>query len=201
MADVYRRSGRGGAGNFYSQEDIEEATKGKREDIEVQKPQPLADDKSSNDPADVSARIAAPMANTNADNGSGNGAKLYSRSGRGGAGNFVDVPSSTSIDLTPGSTASKPAAPPSSPPSTSDTQSYTLPTQPPARGALSGRGGAGNWVSTNPETAYDPEQERKRREALDAHILQDIRESLPQPPKIHYMHRPGRERRPDLASS
>lgn len=205
MADVYRRSGRGGAGNFYSQKDVEEATRGKHEDLEAQRPQPLADDEPLNNPADVSSQIAAPMISTNADNGSGNGTRVYSRSGRGGAGNFVDVPFSTSTDLTPNPTTPTPTVAPSSSPSsspnTSKTQSYTLPIQLPARSGLSGRGGAGNWVSTDPETAYDPEQERKRREALDAHILQDIRESLPQPPKIHYMHGPGRGRKPDLASS
>ncbi|KAI1213226.1 uncharacterized protein F4807DRAFT_410201 [Annulohypoxylon truncatum] len=196
MADVYRRSGRGGAGNFYSQKDIEEATKGKPEDLEAQKPQHLVDDEPLNDPADVPAQAAPPIASTNTANGSGNGTRTYARSGRGGAGNFVDVPPSISA-TTDASTTSAPSSPGSST-STPNPQSST---QPPARSGLSGRGGAGNWVTTDPETAYDPEQERKRREALDAHILQDIRESLPQPPKIHYMHGPGRGRKPDLPSS
>ncbi|KAI1458340.1 hypothetical protein F4805DRAFT_145993 [Annulohypoxylon moriforme] len=199
MADVYRRSGRGGAGNFYSQKDIEEVTKGKSEDLEAQKLQHLPDDEPLGDPADVPAQATPPVTNST----SGDGTRTYARSGRGGAGNFVDVPpSASSISPNPTatidtSTVSAPSSPNSSI-NASHPQAYA---QPPARSGLSGRGGAGNWVSTDSDTAYDPEQERKRREALDAHILQDIRESLPQPPKIHYMHGPGRGRKPDLPTS
>ncbi|KAI1402218.1 hypothetical protein F4819DRAFT_455447 [Hypoxylon fuscum] len=185
MADVYHRSGRGGAGNFYSQKDIEEATKAatKSEDLEAQKPAP-ADD-TPTDPADPPSQTATASTGT------------YARTGRGGAGNFVDpasVPTSTS-----------PPPPPGSP--TSSANASTKPQPPaPARTGLSGRGGAGNWSAADQDAkgegeVYDPEQERKRREALDAGILKDIRDSLPQPPKIHYMHGPGRGRKPDLMPS
>ena len=51
----------------------------------------------------------------------------------------------------------------------------------------------------NQMSASEKEQRNRAfREALDAHILQDIRDSLPQPPKIHYMHGEGRGRKPDL---
>ncbi|KAI0844975.1 hypothetical protein F5Y00DRAFT_184925 [Daldinia vernicosa] len=184
MADtVYRRSGRGGAGNFYSQKDIEEATKRKSEDLEAQKSQPLADDEPLTDPADGPAQ---PVAGSTT-----NGAKAYARSGRGGAGNFVDVPSSPVATTAP-THASKPQ---------DQSHPQSPPTSPRRGGALSGRGGAGNWTSEHGEgEPYDREQERKRREALDAHILEDIRDSLPQPPKIHYMHGPGRGRKPDPLS-
>ncbi|KAI0841519.1 hypothetical protein F5Y06DRAFT_192485 [Hypoxylon sp. FL0890] len=174
MADVYRRSGRGGAGNFYSQKDIEEVTKkiAGSKDLEAQKPQHSPDDEPPTDPADVPAQTAQQIA-------SATSSGTYARSGRGGAGNFVDpaiIPSSIAA-------ASGPQQPP--------------PTAP--RSGLSGRGGAGNWTSTeeSKEEVYDPVQEHKRREALDAGILKDIRESLPQPPKIHYMHGPGRGRKPE----
>ncbi|KAI1659556.1 hypothetical protein F4813DRAFT_336747 [Daldinia decipiens] len=192
MADtVYRRSGRGGAGNFYSQKDIEEATGRKSEDLEAQKSLPLADDEPLTDPADGPAQhVAAPIVGSTT---------CGVRTGRGGAGNFVDVPllsSSSSIATTaPTTTASTAHA--SNPQDQPHPQSP--PTSPRRGGALSGRGGAGNWTSEHGESEpYDQEQERKRREALDAHILQDIRDSLPQPPKIHYMHGPGRGRKPDL---
>ncbi|KAI2470438.1 hypothetical protein F4781DRAFT_421357 [Annulohypoxylon bovei var. microspora] len=205
MTDVYRRSGRGGAGNFYSQKDIEEVTKGKPEDLEAQKLGHLPDDEPLSDPADVPAQTAPPImsTSTSTDGGGGDGSRTSARSGRGGVGNFVDVPPST-LSTAPASTTTIPTVPdPSSHPSSSTNAPKPLsqPPQPPTRSGHSGRGGAGNWVSTDEEPAYDPEQERKRREALDAHILEDIRESLPQPPKIHYMHGPGRGRKPDLASS
>ncbi|OTB17874.1 hypothetical protein K445DRAFT_315612 [Daldinia sp. EC12] len=191
MADaVYRCTGRGGAGNFYSQKDIEEVAKRKSEDLEAQKSQTLADDEPLTDPADGPAPlVATPTVSSNGGDGSVS-VRTYARSGRGGAGNFIDVPSS-SIATAP---------PPSSP--KSQDQSHPQPQSPRRGGALSGRGGAGNWTTQSEHgesEPYDQEQERKRREALDAHILRDIRDSLPQPPKIHYMHGPGRGRKPDLS--
>ncbi|OTA91551.1 hypothetical protein M434DRAFT_397077 [Hypoxylon sp. CO27-5] len=184
MADVYRRSGRGGAGNFYSQKDIEEVTKKAAEskDPEAQNPQHFPDDEPPTDPADVPSQTASQFVSA-ASSGT------YARSGRGGAGNFVD----------PAGISEGSALPTSS---STTTTAVSRPHQPPPtnpRSGLSGRGGAGNWTSTEEtkEEVYDPEQEHKRREALDANILKDIRESLPQPPKIHYMHGPGRGRKPE----
>ncbi|KAI1413697.1 hypothetical protein F5Y13DRAFT_160883 [Hypoxylon sp. FL1857] len=185
MADVYRRSGRGGAGNFYSQKDIEEVTKkaaAEPKDLEAQNPHHLPDDEPPTDPADVPPQTASQIA-------SATSSGAYARSGRGGAGNFVD----------PASILEGPTLPPSS----TTTTAASRPQQPPPaapRSGLSGRGGAGNWTSTEGEgkgEVYDPEQEHKRRAALDADILKGIRESLPQPPKIHYMHGPGRGRKPE----
>ncbi|KAI1384565.1 uncharacterized protein F4822DRAFT_366940 [Hypoxylon trugodes] len=179
MADVYRRSGRGGAGNFYSQKDIDEATKRQPEDLEAQKHIPH--DEPPTDPADVPAQ-AAPVVSNNAGGMTG-----YSRSGRGGAGNFVESPASPTATAT---------ISPTTPTTTTSPSTQQAP-----RAGLSGRGGAGNWTLTESEEPYDREQERKRREALDAHILQDIRESLPQPSRIYYMHGPGRGRKPETLPS
>ncbi|KAI1772356.1 hypothetical protein F4818DRAFT_425698 [Hypoxylon cercidicola] len=180
MADVYRRSGRGGAGNFYSQKDVEEATKtvDSSKDLEAQKQQPA--DEIPTDPADYPPSHDASTA------GGSTAQATYARTGRGGAGNFVDPASAPA----PPSSSSAPA----SPSSTARAAAATAV----ARSGHSGRGGAGNWTTEEGGGAYDAEQERKRREALDAHILQDIRNSLPQPPRIHYMHGPGRGRKPDL---
>ncbi|KAI0386087.1 hypothetical protein F5Y04DRAFT_115702 [Hypomontagnella monticulosa] len=184
MADVYRRSGRGGAGNFYSQKEIDEAMKQKPEDLEAQKSQQVPADDPPSDPANVPAQSPQIASAISSGTGASSGVKTYARSGRGGAGNFVD----------PTSVVQGPASPTSTSPSTSQ------PHQSSRNAGLSGRGGAGNWSEQKEGEGapYDAEQERKRREALDAHILQDIRDSLPQPPKIHYMHGEGRGRKPDL---
>ncbi|KAL9943620.1 hypothetical protein ACHAQF_003896 [Verticillium nonalfalfae] len=69
MSDVYRKTGRGGAGNFYSKQDIEQAEQAKAtDDLEAQK---VATNTST-----VTASTAARDA--------------YARAGRGGAGNFHD---------------------------------------------------------------------------------------------------------------
>ncbi|KAI2630803.1 hypothetical protein GGR54DRAFT_171130 [Hypoxylon sp. NC1633] len=219
MADAYRRSGRGGAGNFHSQKDlVDEASKPEPKvrspcqsrvvprnvtpasDLEAQKSQAQAQAQaqtpSADDAADVPTQTGPQVASTGESSGSNSGnssspsarPQAYTRSGRGGAGNMVD-PAAIPQDPNPNPTAT---------PSDATTQPQ------PARSGHSGRGGAGNWAAggeaqTQEEGVYDAEQERKRREALDAHILQDIRDSLPQPPKIHYMHGPGRGRKPDLS--
>ncbi|KAI0552956.1 hypothetical protein F4679DRAFT_533074 [Xylaria curta] len=88
MSDAYLRTGRGGAGNFYSQKDVEDAvTKDRAEDIEAQKA-PLPIDDNSTAPASTPS--------------------TYARSGRGGAGNFISssstLPSTNTTSLPPTST-------------------------------------------------------------------------------------------------
>ncbi|KAL8420069.1 hypothetical protein RB594_003010 [Gaeumannomyces avenae] len=71
MADeVYKRVGRGGAGNFYSKRDVEDAAKASKAstDLEAQK---------------TASSLAQPPA-------ASGGSAPYSRAGRGGAGNFYD---------------------------------------------------------------------------------------------------------------
>ncbi|KAF5501028.1 hypothetical protein CGCS363_v006638 [Colletotrichum siamense] len=70
MSDVFRKVGRGGAGNFYSKKDVEDVEKAKPEDAEAQKD-------------------AAAAATTTSPTSSSNGS-AYARAGRGGAGNFYD---------------------------------------------------------------------------------------------------------------
>ncbi|KLU87520.1 hypothetical protein MAPG_06519 [Magnaporthiopsis poae ATCC 64411] len=66
--DVYRRVGRGGAGNFYSKKDVEDVEKASKAaiDLEAQK----------TDPSSLEEAAPAPA--------------QYSRAGRGGAGNFYE---------------------------------------------------------------------------------------------------------------
>ncbi|KAL7627057.1 hypothetical protein AAE478_003833 [Parahypoxylon ruwenzoriense] len=193
---VYARSGRGGAGNFYTRQEIAAATKkaAKHEDLEAQHGQPLPSDNDDNlttDPADAPLQRSTTTASTASSTGD---TKTYARSGRGGAGNFF-------VDSSMLPSPPSPSSPKPSPPRPPRTQIRSA--------GLTGRGGAGNWTATaqqqgedggegGEEEEYDPEQERRRRAALDAHILEDIRDSLPQPPRIHYMHGPGRGRKPDM---
>ncbi|RYC60360.1 hypothetical protein CHU98_g5856, partial [Xylaria longipes] len=103
MSDAYLRTGRGGAGNFYSQKDVEDAaTKDRAEDIEAQKPPAthLPLDDNSTAPSTTTTTTTTPGA--------------YARSGRGGAGNFVS-PSSPSPSSTLPSTST------SFPPTSTDT--------------------------------------------------------------------------------
>ncbi|KAM0334298.1 hypothetical protein ACHAQA_001321 [Verticillium albo-atrum] len=69
MSDVYRKTGRGGAGNYYSKQDVEQAEKAKAaEDLEAQRT----------------------TTNTSTITASAPARDAYARGGRGGAGNFHD---------------------------------------------------------------------------------------------------------------
>ncbi|KAI8634736.1 hypothetical protein F5Y19DRAFT_122934 [Xylariaceae sp. FL1651] len=178
MGDSYLRTGRGGAGNFYSQKDVvDAATRERIEDVEAQKP-PTAQTIPDDNGTDRSS-----SATTAAAGGTGGN---YLRSGRGGLGNFV--PSSALPTTISSSTSS---------PSTTATSSEPAP-----RPKYSGRGGAGNWAADSTGESAEvmkakAEQEQRRKEALDAGIAQEIRANLPQPPRIYHLHGPGRGRRPE----
>ncbi|CAJ2510004.1 Uu.00g059040.m01.CDS01 [Anthostomella pinea] len=207
MADVYRRSGRGGAGNFYSQKDIDDVVNraGPEDDLEAQKASLPIDD-TPTDPADAPAPAPAPAPTPTAPQSQPQSQTPYpyARSGRGGAGNFIDttvLPPLTTGTTNPLSMHPVSPSPNSTPNSTTTSTSTSTPTlTAPARSVYSGRGGAGNWTSSGDSgEVYDAEQERRRKQALDGDILRDIRENLPLPPRIHYTHGPGRGRRPEHA--
>ena len=178
--DVYRRAGRGGAGNYYSKKDIAEVDKRVKEQQDVESQKPVPEDLPPSDPADPPTTSTAASASSSA---------AYARSGRGGAGNFVDpaqeaatgAPDIQGVSSTAASAASAANTPPLSTSS--------------AAGALrySGRGGAGNFSHFNPSAApvVDEEQERKRKETLEAGILKEIQDSLPEPPRTYHMHSGG----------
>ncbi|KAI5926568.1 hypothetical protein F4810DRAFT_655004 [Camillea tinctor] len=182
MADVYRRTGRGGAGNFYSQKDVDEvnAAAANTKDLEAQKTPSTSDPSTHPHPLRSSPIIY------------GSGCPeipLRSSSGRGGAGNFT-APSTTN-----------PSSSTTPPPTTTTTDLSTSPT---TGGTISGRGGAGNWTSSQTggeERGEMEEAEREKQRRAD--LAREVRESvLPRlPPKIHYMHGPGRGRKPDVVAS
>ena len=71
-SDVFRRVGRGGAGNFYSQKDVEDAENARPKDLEAQQ-----------------QKTATSQHTTT--QATSNSAPAYSRAGRGGAGNFYEA--------------------------------------------------------------------------------------------------------------
>lgn len=196
--DVYRRAGRGGAGNYYSKRAIAEVDKRVREqqvryahahrigtrtdlwlasalplpyqqDVESQKPVP--EDLPPSDPADPPSTFTV--------SASSSSAAAYARSGRGGAGNFVDPVQQQAAASDSAAAAAAPAA-------SSSSSSAAAAAAP----RYQGRGGAGNFSHFNPSAApmVDEEQERKRKETLESGVLKEIQESLPKPPKMYYLH-------------
>ncbi|KAI0202221.1 hypothetical protein F4808DRAFT_83504 [Astrocystis sublimbata] len=174
MSDAYLRTGRGGAGNFYTQKDVADAVKkDTAEDVEAQKAStshlPLDDNSTSTTASSTTPHTTA--------------TGTYARSGRGGAGNFT---SQSGLPTTsPGANTS--AFPPSS---------TGIPKSPAPK--HTGRGGAGNWSAGGESDSVRlarEEQERRRQEALESGLEQEIR--LPQaPPRTYHTHAPGRGREP-----
>lgn len=95
----------------------------------------------------------------------------YTRAGRGGAGNFYD--STTLPDAKDREDAAEKTR-------LAVNASINKP-----KAGHAGRGGAGNWA---PTTTEHDEGERKRREDLEAKILQDVELGLPMPPKTYQTH-------------
>lgn len=167
MSDVFQRTGRGGAGNYYSQKDIEEAEKAQRaNDPEAQK--------TTNSPPPPAAPAAAAEAPAPA--------PQYVRIGRGGAGNWTDSPTTAETQhrqhAADHTTAAVSAAAAGRP-----------------RAGLTGRGGAGNWTGggggggdNNNNSSESLEEEKAEQQRIAARIRQDIDASLPAPPKTYHQH-------------
>lgn len=105
------------------------------------------------------------------------------RSGRGGAGNFVDPPTLADsqaredvVDRTEVAVNASQAGKP--------------------RTGLSGRGGAGNWTDTDAAQAGEGDGEgdgivddvQSRQSQIEDKIVHDIEASLPPPPKTYHQH-------------
>ncbi|KAH8673627.1 hypothetical protein BX600DRAFT_508871 [Xylariales sp. PMI_506] len=196
MADVYRKVGRGGAGNFYSQKDIESSTT-TSDDLEAQKPSdrtPAPADEPPSDPAFEQDQHFAPQATTEYLSSTSAAAAattptVYARTGRGGAGNFVDPASA--VHQHPQQQQSPPLG--SQPQSLAPARPATV--QSKGNRSFGGRGGAGNWAGSagDSQPVVDEEQERKRREALDAKVFNDVMAGLQEPGRAHtHVHVHGR---------
>ncbi|ROV89530.1 hypothetical protein VSDG_08550 [Cytospora chrysosperma] len=168
MSDVFQRTGRGGAGNYYSQKDIEEAEKAQRANVSHD---PEAQ-KTTNSPPPPAAPAAAEAPTS---------APQYVRIGRGGAGNWTDSPTTAETQhrqhAADHTTAAVSAAAAGRP-----------------RAGLTGRGGAGNWTgggdnnNNNNNNAEGLEEEKAEQQRIAARIRQDIDASLPAPPKTYHQH-------------
>ncbi|KAK3948889.1 hypothetical protein QBC32DRAFT_46857 [Pseudoneurospora amorphoporcata] len=167
-SEVFRRVGRGGAGNWYSKKDVEDAEKAAA-DLEAQK---KSSGSGSPSPTTLERSITAQTSLGSSRAG-----------GRGGAGNFYDA-SATDAAAAAQQEEEKEAE------LEELTRVVTASIQRPnLSGRLSGRGGAGNYSDNAARSAQhrmDPEQQRKMIEDLNARVLQDVEAGLAMPrPAYH----------------
>jgi hypothetical protein len=167
MDEPYHRVGRGGAGNFYSKKDISDAVsrgRAAKEDVDLEAQKPGG--QLPNVAPASGARSSSTLVYT-----------ARSSSGRGGAGNLVH-PSSLVLPRTTLAPASVQQTP-----NAAAAAAVRRPSH--GGGALSGRGGAGNWAQTT-LPAPTPEPER-RRKALDAKVSDDVEAALAAPSRAYHM--------------
>ncbi|KUJ20956.1 uncharacterized protein LY89DRAFT_420656 [Mollisia scopiformis] len=154
MSDLFR-SGRGGAGNFHTKNDIEELKKA--EDLESQS----QIDPSSTSINDLTRSISATKPPPE-----------YLHTGRGGAGNWVQPKELHSQGLTQESTLSG-----------QDASSRALGSSKPTyRG---GRGGAGNYGSFEEEERLKREAEEKKRAEVERAVERDVESGLARPERAY----------------
>ncbi|KAK7969101.1 hypothetical protein PG988_008174 [Apiospora saccharicola] len=169
--DAYKRAGRGGAGNYYSPQQIEEATnsnKGKggqqEQDLEAQKPAASSSsfdaDPLPSDPATAVPVSAPPPPPPN-----------------------HQAQAAAAVASSRAAAYANAHAPP--PPSHQQQQA------PQQQIRYSGRGGAGNWTSDPAQLEYDEENKRKRQAALDAKVFNEVNTALAEPKKAYQLHPAG----------
>ncbi|KAK3692526.1 hypothetical protein B0T22DRAFT_447464 [Podospora appendiculata] len=164
---VFRRVGRGGAGNWYSKQDIEDAEKKTQAaDLEGQK----------------TKQASAPLAATTTAANAASTAAAYARGGRGGAGNFAPPTAVSGIDASTTQHEREQG--------TERTKAAVAASKP-RTGGLSGRGGVGNWMDSataaaGGETPQKVEQERKKLEEMELEVLKNVEAGLAMPrPAYH----------------
>ena len=100
---------------------------------------------------------------------------VYSRAGRGGAGNFYDQETAAEAIRKEKHEADK----------TKEVVGSNLTAKP--RAGLSGRGGAGNWTDSSASRAAEAlEEERKKAREVDSKVMQDVEAGLAMPPPIYH---------------
>ncbi|KAK1751750.1 hypothetical protein QBC47DRAFT_390920 [Echria macrotheca] len=156
---VFRRVGRGGAGNWYSKKDVEEVQKNEAaaaaQDIEAQKQA-------------VPATTVPPPASEST-------TQTYARSGRGGAGNFKDQASAAASLRLEREEAER-------------TKAVVAANLAKAKHPFSGRGGAGNWSDgVTPLGAQQQAEEQQRVEDLEMKVLRDVEAGLALPPPAYHV--------------
>ena len=160
----YQKVGRGGAGNFYSPQDVEKASK---ETAKVRKASHLydLDRERSNDFKDLEAQRNAATEAVKELESQG---RQTSTSGRGGAGNITTrdelaARTTANIDVTPSLQESNP----------------------PELGHY-GRGGAGNYRTPEPEKMGEGDKDRlEAQEKAHQMVVKDVERALKEPEKAH----------------
>lgn len=160
MTESYVKAGRGGAGNFYTKQELEIASKAATlHDIESQSNHQTINDLTR---ADITS----------------NPPPEYLHTGRGGAGNWVQ----------PKTLESKGFAQEESPNSTSTSSSLfgtkrvAGQSKPTYRG---GRGGAGNYADYEAEEKARKEAEEKVRVDVERRVERDVEAGLARPPRAY----------------
>ncbi|CZT02057.1 uncharacterized protein RAG0_09386 [Rhynchosporium agropyri] len=159
MSDVYRKVGRGGAGNYYSKQDIEEATKNANDSQTL---------------PTTSSSTTAPQPSRGPE---------YLHTGRGGAGNFIQPSSLQSSGLT--QTSEDMHSTETSRPAEAPEQRVMGSSKPMYRG---GRGGAGNYYDDGEEKRRieeEREYEEKRMRELQGRVEVDVERGLRRPEKAY----------------
>ncbi|ESZ96917.1 hypothetical protein SBOR_2711 [Sclerotinia borealis F-4128] len=165
--EVYKKVGRGGAGNFYSKQDVEKS-EGVEQDIEAQSSSSasIATKNNNKTPSLISQALRAVA--------SAGHPPEYQHTGRGGAGNLTSPASLLSSGLTQTTTSySNPTinpAPPSSSPRTvrSSMQSIVY---------KGGRGGAGNYDWEGEEGLKVTEEKKEIDDNVNVHEANAKKES------------------------
>ncbi|KAL2156040.1 hypothetical protein VTH82DRAFT_785 [Thermothelomyces myriococcoides] len=169
-SDVFRRVGRGGAGNFYSKQDIQAVEKGPETDLEAQ----------SQQHADLSlAQTRTTRTGCGTDTGPN-----YARTGRGGAGNFTSPVAADANAKQRGDQERAEADQTEKASAAAVTASLAAKS---TAGGLSGRGGAGNWRAGSGDGGGRGVQEdaRKTVEELEKRVLDEVAGGLPPPAKAY----------------
>lgn len=196
---VYRRVGRGGAGNWYSKKDVDEAEKAQQQAVSLiflpiilfryfldprypayrLTPQTLwwkQDIEAQKDHGTSAAGPANPIA----------ASTQYHRAGRGGAGNFHD-PAPTNA-ITAGTDKADGAVDPVAVQQQEEQIAKikaAVAAQKPRTGGMGGRGGVGNWSNSNSLSAQQQErqekEEQKRVQEVELNVLRDVDAGLAMP--------------------
>ncbi|KAM3068735.1 hypothetical protein ACMFMG_010911 [Clarireedia jacksonii] len=171
MADeIYKKVGRGGAGNFYSKQDIDNVTKSAAADLEAQS-LPL----SKQATATTAAAVAASQP------------PEYQHTGRGGAGNYITPSMLSSAGLTQTTTSHADSTINPAPP-------YQVHANANAGAQRSsvvykgGRGGVGNYEvvgDAGEGRDREREREREREEEIERRVLGDVETGLTKPGKAY----------------
>ncbi|KAH6850281.1 hypothetical protein B0I37DRAFT_371235 [Chaetomium sp. MPI-CAGE-AT-0009] len=174
-SDVFRRVGRGGAGNFYSKQDVQDAEK-KASTTTVRPRSP----RSTPNPLTLTPTHATGSSSL------GPGTN-YTRAGRGGAGNFTfsSTEDAASTLTSSADTAAQKQEEEADRAKAAAAVAASLAAKS-KTGGLSGRGGAGNWSMGGGGREEEEREERRREEEeLERKVLRDVEVGLPPPARVY----------------